>query len=388
MSCPPGDRRLSFKTLFFGSDPAQALRIKRLVLACATYACGFAIFGFVIATGLASGESLVPLAVSLVAINASFYAILRSGLNRRLIDPGITIPQMVAGTLVITYMLYHAPQARGAFLLTHMLVLLFGIFRLHASSMLLVGVIAVAAYAGVIMLDIRRGISADQFAVDLLQLMVLAFLYPWFAQLGAHLNRTRADLRRANFQLKRTLADHKQLLDQIRIQATHDDLTGLHNRRHLMSVMEIERERQQRGGPPYSVLVLDIDHFKAINDRYGHQGGDRVLVKFAEVVQAALRSIDHFGRYGGEEFLVVLPQTELEAARAAARRIRAAVEATPFPDVGQALTVSIGVACAAPGEHHDKVFSRADRALYSAKQNGRNCVECHETPEVQVFDGR
>lgn len=372
---------MSLKPFIFGQDPAQALLIKRLFSACVIYAFGFLLFALGIAHGLASPEGFVPLVLIVITSNLVIYAIVRSGLNRRAPEPDLTIPQMVIGTMVITYMLYHAPQIRGVYLLMHTLVMLFGLFRLRAIFILMVGAVAVLGYAGVIVLEAYNGIGQERRATDLLQLMMLAFIYPWFAQLGMHLTKTRHNLHQVNAKLKKTLADHRRLLEQIRIQATHDDLTGLHNRRYLISVMESESERMLRGGSAYSILVLDVDHFKSINDRYGHPVGDRVLVKFAEVLRAQLRTIDHFGRYGGEEFLVVLPQTRLDEARTAAERIRAAIETAQF-GLEQKVTVSIGVACAGTGEAPDKVFSRADDALYRAKQNGRNRVECETGPSL------
>lgn len=367
---------MQLKPLIFGPDPAQALRIKRLLFASNTYLFSTLFVGFAVWKGLAPTHAVLFMALGGLLVSVVFYALIRSGLNRNWRDPGMTIPQMAVGTLMCTYIVYQAHEARGAFLLGYILILLFGIFRLRATPTLFIGAVAVVSYAIVIIAESARGISERHLAAEMLQLIVLAFIYPWFAQLGSHLNQTRANLREANTKLARTLSDYEAALEQIRLQATHDDLTGVYNRRHLVAAMEAESARSQRSGQPYALLVLDIDHFKHINDCHGHSGGDAVLVAFAQVVQQQLRSIDQFGRYGGEEFLVLLPDTGMDAARAVAERVRAAVAVAEWPQLAQPLTVSIGVAVAVPGESHDAVFLRADHAVYRAKDNGRNRVEC------------
>jgi diguanylate cyclase (GGDEF)-like protein len=155
--------------------------------------------------------------------------------------------------------------------------------------------------------------------------------------------------------------------------ATTDLLTGIANRNHCLDRLEEALERSRRYGHPLSVLALDLDHFKAVNDRYGHAAGDAVLLRFAETISAVLRSIDVFGRMGGEEFLIVLPDTQLAGAGDVAERVRAAVEALSIP-VDRAvlrITVSIGVA-QMNHTNVDALLLDADRALYQAKAQGRN----------------
>ena len=159
-------------------------------------------------------------------------------------------------------------------------------------------------------------------------------------------------------------------------QATHDPLTGMFNRRHVEEVLRQEVDRAQRHARPLAVAMLDADHFKAINDTYGHQTGDEVLRAISDRCQKTLRANDVLGRYGGEEFVVVFPETNLEDAGAVAERLRAAVAEHPIKvgDKALAVTVSIGLAAFAPGQDLEKLFQRADSALYTAKQDGRNLV--------------
>ena len=150
-------------------------------------------------------------------------------------------------------------------------------------------------------------------------------------------------------------------------QAHTDPLTGLPNRRALYGQIETALAAQ----PPCSVVLLDIDHFKRVNDRYGHQTGDEVLVWVARQLGAGLRAGDVLGRWGGEEFLLLLPGTAPDDAWAVAERLRARLHAAPHPEAGE-VTVSLGVAGAVPGDDLGRLTVRADTALYAAKHQGRN----------------
>lgn len=158
-----------------------------------------------------------------------------------------------------------------------------------------------------------------------------------------------------------------------------DSLTGLLNHRHIQEVVHEEYERARRTGEPLSVVMLDFDHFKRVNDAYGHQVGDRVLQEMAEILNKTAREIDKLGRYGGEEFIAVLPETDPENATVFAERVRERVERHPFA-VGRAdplhLTVSAGTATYPhPGVYNPRTLvQRADQALYAAKESGRNRV--------------
>jgi diguanylate cyclase (GGDEF)-like protein len=168
----------------------------------------------------------------------------------------------------------------------------------------------------------------------------------------------------------------EQALNVINELAIRDELTGSHNRRHLIGLIEQERERVLKGTAPFCVCLLDIDFFKRINDTYGHAAGDAVLRSFAVTVQKQTRESDAFGRYGGEEFLLMLPETSLEDAMLFAERVRMGIERLVFRDISSDLkvSVSIGVAQFRLGETIGQTVTRADEALYMAKSSGRNRV--------------
>jgi diguanylate cyclase (GGDEF)-like protein len=160
--------------------------------------------------------------------------------------------------------------------------------------------------------------------------------------------------------------------------AAYDELTGAYNRRSMFHHLEAELGRSQRYGRCLSVLMLDVDHFKRVNDGHGHRAGDQVLAWFAQLLAAQLRSMDFVCRYGGEEFCVLLPETPAPGALIVAERLRAAVERSPFTSAGLSLSVtsSIGVATWDPAAARDvpDLLLRADDALLEAKRAGRNQV--------------
>ncbi len=155
--------------------------------------------------------------------------------------------------------------------------------------------------------------------------------------------------------------------------ATHDSLTNALTRRHMDNACQQELERCRRHGRSMALLMIDLDHFKAINDTYGHQGGDRVLINFVAKVNALLRRPDHLGRHGGEEFVALLPETSLEEAILVADRIR---EVCAIVTQEPSCTVSIGVTTnRQDNDTVETMLARADAAMYRAKANGRNRVE-------------
>jgi diguanylate cyclase (GGDEF)-like protein len=168
-----------------------------------------------------------------------------------------------------------------------------------------------------------------------------------------------------------------RLVKRFRNLAEQDYLTGCLNRATLEQRLETETQRTGRTGEPLACVYFDLDHFKTVNDRFGHQVGDLALVHVVRVIQDVLRQVDTLGRMGGEEFLVLLPGTPVTGAREAADRMRVALEAAPMWVAGASvtLTASFGVALLGAGESPASLLQRADAAMYQAKRNGRNRVE-------------
>lgn len=165
---------------------------------------------------------------------------------------------------------------------------------------------------------------------------------------------------------------------ELRHEARTDALTGLDNRRAIEAHAAIDLERARRSGAPVSVILADLDHFKSINDRHGHEAGDDVLITAAKVLRGAVRATDGLGRWGGEEFIAVLANADEQMAAEIAERMRSAIAAAAFHQLPKGITISIGVATRAgftdPAVAWDELIAEADRHLYQAKSAGRNRV--------------
>ncbi|MBL8311667.1 MAG: GGDEF domain-containing protein [Burkholderiales bacterium] len=208
--------------------------------------------------------------------------------------------------------------------------------------------------------------SLPFYTSNLLFVMVLAVISGYL--ISVRINRYRMSA----FEAQRNLE----------LQAKSDPLTGIANRRAFLDAARGEMARVERTAEPAAVLMLDIDHFKAINDRHGHELGDLLLIAFTQRIQAALRPYDHFARFGGEEFVVLLPGTAAADAAALADRLRRVIGDQLFVVSGQAvpMTMSVGVAAVRPDNASlDCALRRADAAMYSAKKHGRNRVEVDAT---------
>lgn len=180
--------------------------------------------------------------------------------------------------------------------------------------------------------------------------------------------------------LKQEIREHRRSQEALSYLAHHDELTGARNRRWILEELAVQCQRAEHQHQPLSLLMMDIDHFKRVNDSHGHQMGDEVLITFVSRLQSDLRRGDQLGRYGGEEFLVLLPGADQAEAERIAERLRQTIADTGFQIQDKALhvTTSIGLVSMAAGSHitQDELIGRADVALYLAKQTGRNRVVC------------
>jgi diguanylate cyclase (GGDEF)-like protein len=183
-------------------------------------------------------------------------------------------------------------------------------------------------------------------------------------------------------ELKSVLCELKQSNGTLKRLAFIDRLTNVANRRYFENLLDIELHRADRYGTGFALIMFDLDHFKAVNDNYGHAIGDTVLREVASVVVERLRESDVLGRWGGEEFMILLPGDGSQQAAQVAEDVRERVAGHPFPDVGQ-VTVSLGIAACRPGESRTEFLRRVDDALYRAKREGRNQVAVAEI-SVQV----
>jgi len=233
--------------------------------------------------------------------------------------------------------------------------------------------LALLAFVALASVMIWRAVTLPQrYApmVEAVHALFAAIVIGGCAVVVARIGRLRARLAAQKKELGDALALNREL-------ATRDALTGLLNRRAMVELLAREHPRIERGQGPLAVALLDIDWFKRINDNLGHGAGDEVLRRFASLVNSRLRAADALARWGGEEFLLLMPGTRAEDARVVLDRLRAVVAEGGFEQIAPELKVSfsVGVVEVREGESQDAAIDRADRALYRAKQGGRNRVE-------------
>ncbi len=351
-------------------DPKQALRIRRLFMAISASVLYASLVYLSYLAGYTEWAAVAGFLILIPIIAISEYIVLRSGLNLKMADPSLTAIQMCSAILMIMYVMYFANEARGILLLSYILVFLFGIFRLDTRSFLYISFFTLLTYGiDIALLHIYRPQGVN-FHMEYLQWGVLALVLLAFSVIGGYISALRRNLSISK-------SEQAKSIKIIREMAIRDELTGLYNRRHLLELLEHEKNRSLRGGGLFCLCMLDIDHFKNVNDSHGHLAGDEVLRAVATMMNKTLRNTEFCGRYGGEEFLIVLTQTNIKGALIAAERVRTNIEKAMFPDIGSdfKITVSIGLSEYQIQEDVDKIIARADEALYRAKNGGRNRVE-------------
>ncbi len=359
-------------TIIPADDPAQALRIRRFLMAAQSYLIWIvlACYGYVRGLTSITLKTLCFWLSLVVLANIVQYAILRTGYNKRFKDPSLTVGQMMVGLFFGLVVAYYADAARGAMLLVFIAVFIFGMFRLQVRQFMYLSMFVVIMYAGVIFALVRFKPGQFNLTVELLALTVLGVVLIWFSFIGGYINRLRENVIKANNELSRAMGTIAEL-------AIHDDLTQVFNRRHFFTILQREKSLCDRGQSAFSLCMIDLDHFKRINDTHGHMMGDTVLKAIAQCIQDNIRSVDYIARYGGEEFALVLAYPDILDALKCAERIRQLCGALAFEALPESLhvTISMGVAQYVPEESIDELIRRADAALYRAKAGGRNRVE-------------
>lgn len=200
-----------------------------------------------------------------------------------------------------------------------------------------------------------------------------------FVGYGIYVSRIMIEVRRAEEERENLISYLTETKEALHYQATHDNLTGVWNRATILNTLADELARSAREATPVSVILGDVDHFKSINDRHGHLAGDSVLREVSRRLRSCLRSYDSIGRYGGEEFIIILPRCDAEMSERIAERLRSELSSKPIEtsDGVFDITMSFGVAAVdgSVNQDIDSVVRSADEALYSAKKGGRNRVE-------------
>lgn len=191
------------------------------------------------------------------------------------------------------------------------------------------------------------------------------------------LEETKQQLRNINKAMKHKVDELYSMTNTLEKKAYKDNLTGINNRENFEEFFTIEIAAAKHNNKPLSLIIFDVDHFKLINDTYGHQAGDIILVDLVNLIGENIKNGDIFARWGGEEFVILTPQTEISGARNLAENLRKLVQAHRFSYVEQEITASFGIAQLEDEDNKKTLFEKADSALYEAKKNGRNRVEIY-----------
>ncbi|QOC23832.1 diguanylate cyclase [Wenzhouxiangella sp. AB-CW3] len=360
-------------------DAHQALRLRRLRMAMLAWLVSIVVVFIGWSLGLIDFTPLgfSALLLLILMVHLMFHVLIRSGWNLRLEDPSMTLPQIIVATLVALVVISRADEARTILLMLFIMAMFFGVFQLRTPQFVFVALVAVVGYALIVLGEFVLGDYQRSGQVMLLELAAFSIVMFWLAFVGSHVARLRRKLAQRNRELR-------EATDRLKHLAEHDELTGLPNRRRLISQLETLARESAETGSTFCVAVLDLDHFKHVNDEHGHQVGDDVLTEFARRGSQLLRdgdqvvrvddTVDSIGRFGGEEFLLILPGTDLEGAVLAAERLRRQTADEPFETRNKRIscTVSIGVAQYRAEEPVRLTIARADKALYRAKEEGRN----------------
>ncbi len=366
---PPAAKPLRFVWLL-SADPYQRLCLRYWLLTSRLYLVILALQAYSASFGLMNPIHLVWLSVFAFCGVGAFFVAIRSGWSKRLPDPAMTIQQMGFGFAVLAIDYAVTPPLRSMVLMITPLALMFGAFTLTPRQCRLLGVFAVVSQGVAMALSIWLGLDASAAKSEFIVFVASVFVFTMAADMAGRLSFMRAQLRIQ----KRALAE---ALERNNLLARQDELTGLPNRRHALEMMGYEERRAKREAVPPSVCILDIDHFKHINDSYGHPAGDQVLRLLATHAQRALRGPDLLARWGGEEFVLLMPQTSVLDAVMVVERLRIALAQDEVwrqrPDLK--VTFSAGIAGLTGNETMEEAVARADVALYRAKQSGRNRTE-------------
>jgi diguanylate cyclase (GGDEF)-like protein len=351
------------------TDPVQRTRLAQAGLAMLLMSAGVAAMHYFVAVGSAPARPVWIWTLASLAGMLVFFVLIRCGWSRRLGDPSMTLAQMVYAIAsgAVAYAL--VGEGRGGVFPIVMVILAFGLFQLRPREVHAVGLYAVALFGAVMALMAWQRPAVYVPRVEFGHFLMIATMMPAMSLLAGRLSRLRERLRRQK-------ADLAQAVARIQELATRDELTGLPNRRHMLELMEQEHRRCVRSGRTFCLAVLDVDHFKLVNDRLGHAAGDAVLRTLARETQAVLRLSDVLSRWGGEEFVLLLSDSRAALARGGVERLRERVAQLRFDLEGEPplITLSAGLAEHHAGESVAQTLARADKALYEAKAQGRNRV--------------
>ena len=367
---PSEPQRTLLNTLFdavLSENRQQRLRITRSLMAGMVFSICLGVIFYLAAIGYINPQHGAILGVCILVSCGGFYIALRTGFNLRFAEPSLTLPQTLAALTWICGAYAIGNAAHGGTLMLFALVLVFAIFTMSIRRSIISASYGVIAMAATMTYKTITDPIVYPLQVELAYFVFVATIMPTIALLSMQITRMRDRMKAQKKALEDALIHIEKL-------AAHDELTGLINRRYMMKVLDDHASRQKRIAIGFSLAMLDLDHFKNINDTWGHAVGDDVLHGFADAACKTLRECDVLSRWGGEEFLLLMPETNNGHPSTGLERLRtmlATLMLSPnAPDLR--VTFSVGLTSYQQGESISDTIHRADKSLYEAKAGGRN----------------
>lgn len=356
--------------LVLSADIQQKQIGRRFLMGAANCVAGLLALNVCATHGLIDQRASGWLTMTATLVMAFFYVLMRSGLNRRFKDPALLGWQGAVTILCLAWGYLIGGHARPLALLVLVAILLFSMNTNTPKQIFRACLLALLSF-GAAMIAVANHVDAAPNAaiVQLLYACVLLLALSSVSLLAYQLHQLRMETQARQ-------QDLSEALDRIREMATHDDLTGLINRRRMLELMNTERHRNIRSARSFCLAMIDLDHFKRVNDRLGHSAGDEVLSEVASAISAGLRETDIVARWGGEAFLILFTDTTDDAAEKVLLRIQEALAQTTVTQLDPCLrvTFSAGVGHHLRGEPLTQTIDRAGKALCAAKAAGRNRV--------------
>lgn len=349
-----------------GEDPHLRRHVFLLLITLQPYAVSVGVIMHSEHMKLLEPHMARELIVASVLTFLTVFVMVRSGWSQRFADPVLTFPHALVTIALCMAAYAQLGDNRGNVMILIAQTIVLSMFRLKPIQVLMLGVFTVITL-GVFVVWTAMGVDAHShassgwthFVVGGSTLLTLSLIGKWVSDIRVRIGRQARELQEA--------------VDTVKQMATSDMLTGALNRRMMTELAENELKLVERSGAPMCVALIDIDHFKHVNDHFGHHAGDAVLRSMAQHAQGQIRQVDKFSRWGGEEFLVMLPSISAAEGMNAIERLRQSIETLEIPGYPQLhITFSAGVAQAKIGESLEHLIERADEALYDAKRQGRN----------------
>ncbi|PCI51972.1 MAG: hypothetical protein COB51_01140 [Moraxellaceae bacterium] len=381
-------------------DPKQALTIKLMAWALVTYLAYFLIGAVSVNSGLIDlpMSQYVMVVVFACSVQVLFFFIACTSLYARVGLSSFVFTQILFGlSLIFYFMCWVGDDVRSSLANMSVLGAVFGLHSLNKKQFILLTGFPIFVFGGIIARDYYLGGLQIELSVAVLEWVVLVLMVISFSCVAHYLTHFQLSLKAKRNELARSqecllvanreiLGKNNELelaqrelrsaLKQMAEKAVRDELTGLYNRHQFSETLHAQVSVAKSVGCPLGLLMVDIDNFKSINDKYGHPAGDKILKSFSEIPESCLRKSDFIARMGGEEFVVLLPNTDGATLLLLAERIRAYVESMCFDEIESHLkiTVSLGATLFRIREKADDMIERADSQLYRAKSLGRNQV--------------